>query len=166
MKIYIPDIPIEGLEIELKDHTEIDNIIVPLSAQLKVEKVDTEIMIKGSITADVILQCSRCLKDFSMRLFINVDVFYHPVEELKGEETHEIKIDELDMDFYSGEELDIMSLINEQIMLDIPMKPLCSETCKGICIECGTNLNTGICRCERLHIDPRLASLKTFLKNS
>ena len=54
------------------------------------------------------LQCSRCLKDFWSELSIPVDVVYHPVEELKGEDKHEIKAEELDMDFYSGEEMDLL----------------------------------------------------------
>ncbi len=164
MKIYIPEIPLEGLDIDLEERAEINNFVVPVSAKLKIQKVGTEIIVKGSLISDVMLQCSRCLKDFSMRTLINVDVMYHPVEELIEEETYEIKTNELDMDFYSGEELDIMNLINEQIVLNIPMKPLCSETCKGICINCGTDLNEDICKCRTSAIDPRFESLKLFLK--
>jgi uncharacterized protein len=165
MKIYIPDIPLEGLYVELEEQTEVNNCAAPVSAKLKIEKVGTEVMVKGTLTSDVTFQCSRCLKDFIMKISIPVDVMYHPVEELKGEETHEIKTDELDMDFYSGEDLDILNLMNEQIVLNIPMKPLCSETCKGICLKCGTDLNTGSCSCEARSLDPRFKSLKTLLEN-
>ncbi|MBI5187527.1 MAG: DUF177 domain-containing protein, partial [Nitrospirae bacterium] len=71
---------------------------------------------------------------------------------------------ELDMGFYSGEELELLDLIKEQVMLNLPMKPLCSDSCKGICPQCGTDLNEGNCGCSREDIDPRLEVLKRLLE--
>ncbi|MBM4129290.1 MAG: DUF177 domain-containing protein, partial [Nitrospira sp.] len=92
------------------------------------------------------------------------DVVYHPVEELKAEEEHELRSEELDMGFYSGGGLDLLDLIKEQVMLNLPMKTLCAELCKGICPQCGADLNTGTCECEAKTIDPRLAVLKNLIK--
>ena len=107
MKILIPDIPTEGLDIEIQEAIESDTIPSPVKVRLKIEKIGAEVMVKGDLSAEVKLQCSRCLKEFYETLSVPVDVVYHPVEELKGEERHEITADELDMDFYSGEELDL-----------------------------------------------------------
>src|SRR4030042_1665746 len=105
-----------------------------------------------------------CLKDFWSELSIPVDVVYHPVEELKGEDKHEIKAEELDMDFYSGEEMDLLTLVSEQVALNLPMKPLCTDLCKGICLKCGTDFNLGSCNCNVKDVDSRLEVLKKLLK--
>jgi uncharacterized protein len=110
------------------------------------------------------LQCSRCLRNFPRDIDMNIHVVYHPVEELRGEEKHEVREDELDMGFYSDDELNIQDLVVEQILLNVPMKPLCSESCRGICPKCGTDMNVNPCRCEQKEADPRLAVLKKLLE--
>jgi uncharacterized protein len=163
MKVLIPEIPPQGLDLELQETIESDTFVSPVSAKLRMEKVGNDVMVKGNLIADIKLQCSRCLKDFCNVLSVPVDVVYHPVEEFKIENKHVIKIEELDMDFYSGEKLDLRDLIMEQIMLNLPMKPLCNDLCKGICWKCGTDLNLGNCNCDRKDIDPRLEALKKLL---
>jgi uncharacterized protein len=97
-------------------------------------------------------------------LTIPVNVMYNPVENLKDEEKHELKVDELDMGFYSGDEMDLSDLVKEQIILNLPMKPLCNNSCKGICLQCGADLNSVNCSCSERGIDPRLEVLKKLLK--
>ncbi len=160
MKILISEIPDEGLELELKESLKLNDSFSPVKAQLKVKKVSTEILIKGDIESDIELQCSRCLKNFKNILNIPVDVIYHPVQELRDEDKHELKSEELNMGFYSGNELDLLDLLREQIMLNLPMKPLCDDLCKGICLMCGADLNEGSCSCNEREIDPRLQVLK------
>lgn len=160
MKIIIPEIPKEGLDLEIQETIESDIISSPIKAHLKIGKHGSEITVKGDLTAEVKLQCSRCLKDFSEILSVPVDVVYHPVEDLKGEDNHEIKTEELDMDFYSGEEMELIDLLKEQLMLNIPMKPLCTDLCKGICPGCGADLNIDNCTCNIKNIDPRFEKLK------
>jgi uncharacterized protein len=164
MKISIPEIPPQGLDLELENTIESDTFFSPIRAQLRIEKVGTEVIVKGNLTADVKLRCSRCLKDFWSVLSVAVDVVYHPIEEFKMEDKHEVKVEELDMDFYSGEKLDLLNLVTEQIMLNLPMKPLCNKLCKGICLKCGTDLNGGNCNCSAKEIDSRLGVLKKLLK--
>ncbi|MEW6585621.1 MAG: DUF177 domain-containing protein [Nitrospirota bacterium] len=163
MKILIPEIPEEGLNIDVEENIESDVVRGPVRGQFKIDKVGAEVLVRGKLTADFELQCSRCLKNFRDVAAIHVDVVYHPVEELKGEEHYEIAADELDMDFYTGDELDLSNLINEQTVLNVPMKPLCTETCKGICPRCGQDLNLGSCNCAGRATDPRLEPLKKLL---
>lgn len=163
MKIIISDIPLEGLELDFESSIETDAFLTPVRARLRIEKHDTEVFVKGDLTAEAKLQCGRCLKEFQKYLSIPVEAVYHPVEELKEEDTHEIKSEELDMDFYSGDELDPEILVKEQIELNLPMKPLCSESCKGLCPGCGTDLNTDRCSCNPGKTDPRFAALKKLL---
>jgi len=160
MKIVIAEIPPEGVDVELKEHFKFDDSLFPAQANLKIQKVGTEVLIKGTVRAEVQLQCRRCLKDFESSVDASVDVVYHPVEELRDEEKHGLKVEELDMGFYSGGELDLSDLIKEQVVLNLPMKPLCSNLCKGICPYCGGDLNKGDCGCAMKEGDPRLAVLK------
>lgn len=164
MKIIIPEIPKEGLDLEIQETIESDIISSRIKVHLKIEKHGSEITVKGDLTAEVKLQCSRCLEDFSEILSVPVDVVYHPVEDLKGEDNHEIKTGELDMDFYSGEEMELIDLLKEQLMLNIPMKPLCTDLCKGICPGCGADLNIDNCTCNIKNIDPRFEKLKKLLQ--
>ena len=164
MKIIISEIPKEGLDVQLNEAIESENISSPVIAQLRIEKLDAEVIVNGDLAAEVKLQCSRCLKNFNSKLTIPVNVVYHSVEELKGEDNYEVRHEELDMDFYSGEELDLSNLLKEQLMLNTPMKPLCAELCKGICPVCGGDLNIDKCSCTKTKTDSRFEELKKLLK--
>ncbi len=165
MKILLSDITDEGLELDFEETVESEalKILSPARVMLRVDKVGSEVFIRGEVKTEIGLQCGRCLRNFSSGIAAGINVVYHPVEELKGEERHEIKGDELDTGFYKGEELDLQELILEQILLSVPMKPLCSESCKGICPKCGTDLNVDMCACESREPDARLAVLKKLL---
>ncbi len=164
MKVLISEIPEKGLDLELRETIENDVILSPVVARLRLEKVGNEVVVKGNLRADIKLQCSRCLKEFCSELSVPVDVVYHSVEELKGEDKHEVRVEELNTDFYSGEEMDLLALMEEQLVLNLPMKPLCAELCKGICPKCGTDLNVNECSCNIKEIDSRFDVLKKLLK--
>lgn len=163
MKIIISEIPDDGLDAEFEETVTFDNVPSPVQAKLKIQKVGPEVVVSGNIMADVQLQCSRCLKDFKRDLSFPFEAVFHPVEQLKGEENHEIKAEELNMGFYSKDELDLTDLVKEQIMLNLPMKPLCNDFCKGICLQCGADLSAGDCGCTVRDIDSRLVGLKKLL---
>lgn len=164
MKIVIADIPDEGLIVDLEEELTPEDVSLScaVTSRLSLHKVGTEIVIAGRLKAAMDLQCSRCLRDFRQDLDIPVNVVYHPIAEA-GEERHALKDDEMDMEFYKGEELDLRELLKEQVLLNEQMKPLCSEQCKGICPKCGTDLNAGQCNCGGKEVDPRLEALKKLL---
>ncbi len=166
MKILISEIPDEGLDIDIDEKFEADvvKLTTSLKGNLKISRVGSEVAIRGDITAAAGLVCSRCLKDYTTEVRAEVNVIYHPVEELRVEGKHEVKEDELEMGFYSGDEFDLTELLKEQMILNMPMKPLCSEACKGICSKCGTDLNINKCGCSTDEIDSRLEVLKELLR--
>ena len=163
MKITISEIPDDGLHAEFEETVTFDIVPSPVQAKLKIQKVGAEVVVNGNITVDVQLQCSRCLKDFKRDLFFPFEVVFHPVEQLEGGEHREIKAEELNMGFYSKDEIDLTDLVKEQIMLNLPMKPLCNNLCKGICPQCGADLSAGDCGCTGRDIDSRLVGLKKLL---
>jgi len=167
MKILLSDITDEGLDLAFEEtpSSEALNLRSPVRVALRIDKIGPEVFARGNVRTSIELQCGRCLRSFVKDMDVSINVVYHPVEELKEQEKHEIKDDELDMGFYQGDELDVQDLVTEQLLLNVPMKPLCSESCKGICPDCGADLNAGTCACERKETDPRLEVLKKLLDN-
>ena len=92
-----------------------------------------------------------------------VHMVYHPVGELRSE-AHQLRSEELELGFYSGNEIDLREVLREQILLNMQMKPLCDAACRGICPKCGIDLNSQICSCEYKETDPRLQVLKKLLE--
>lgn len=167
MKIIISEIPEEGLDLNLEGTTlfsETFTIVSPVIGELRIERMGREVIVRGFTETAIELTCSRCLNIFRKKLSLDIFTTYHPISELKGEEVYELHDDELEVDFYSGDEIDIESLIEEEIILSIPIKPLCNEDCKGLCPSCGNDLNKGGCGCSNQSIDERFAVLKKLLK--
>ena len=72
--------------------------------------------------------------------------------------------DELDIGFYRNDELDLSGVVSEQVVLEIPMKPVCREGCRGLCPQCGADLNEANCGCDHTVSDPRFAALAELKK--
>lgn len=121
----------------------------------------------GKFEGDMTVACSRCVEPMKIILDERLMVTFMPKhempadEEAGGEEGAEVSAEDLDVFPYEGEHVDLEPLFREQFVLAIPYAPLCREDCKGLCPQCGTNLNTGTCTCEK-PIDPRLAALKNL----
>jgi len=147
MKVKVSEIPEEGLEIDERVALNIDRGEVPAHIRLSLEKKDREVLVKGSVESELVLTCGRCLQEFRKEASVPVDLVYEPLEDLK-DEIRELGAEELETVFYKGDELDIDALAAEQLILNIPMKPLCGEACKGICPNCGADLNKESCGCS------------------
>lgn len=113
--------------------------------------------IKGVIHATANYQCSYCLEDFTTKMEIP---FSEDYQEGSSEEVDE----EADLAYYNGDEIDIADLIRESVILAEPLKVVCSKSCRGLCPQCGTNLNLTKCSCNDNVIDPRFAVLSQLLK--
>ena len=70
--------------------------------------------------------------------------------------------EELAVSVFDEGSIDVDEIVKEQILLAVPARTLCREDCKGICPECGTDLNTGQCDCAAEEVDPRWAALKSL----
>lgn len=166
MKISIEDILDEGLSLDIDEEFSLENhsVVSPVQAHLEMHRTAQEIIINGSLKVDIEFQCSRCLKSFRKNLDIPIhNIVYHPIEEMQIEK-HELKDDEMDMGFYTGSELDLQDMLKEQILLNVQTNPLCDDNCKGICPECGADLNTEKCYCEKKEVDPRLEVLRSLFE--
>lgn len=167
MKITVSEIPEEGLDIDITEKMRSDSVAVvsPVRASLRIEKTaSSEVLVRGTVNADMELQCSRCLRPFVVNVKSEIEVVYHPAASISRDEHYELKSDELDMSFYKNDTLDTDEILEEQLLLNVPMKPLCSSDCKGICPKCGIDLNAGDCTCDFTETDPRLKVLEKLLK--
>ena len=97
--------------------------------------------------------CDRCACEFSRDMTVPIEHIL--VSELNEEDNDEFILAE-------GMQLDIEQLVLEDILLSLPMKTLCKEECKGMCSQCGKNLNEGSCDCVK-EVDPRLEALLGIL---
>lgn len=134
-------------------------------SQLRVALSGERVTVDGHIDGDLEITCCRCAKGFPGRVEKSFAVEYWPDPKVahEGEEV-ELSYDDLEIGFYRDDKIDLSAIVTEQILLDIPMKPVCKESCKGLCDQCGTDLNEEACKCERKNLDPRLAVLEQIKK--
>ncbi len=156
MVIRVSDIPPEGLEIHFnpgkdwkpaKQFKQID-LAAPLCSVIKLKKEQNKIRLTGELNAVLWLFCARCLEPFHYPLDITIDYVLIPKHQMPKEEGLRLKNKDMEIEFFNGTELDIDHVINEQIFLNIPIKPLCHRNCVGLCPYCGTNLNKKRCNCK------------------
>ena len=131
---------------------------------LQATRAGQQVRLVGQINAKVEFECDRCLKPLSVAVDQSFDLLYVPP--LGTAEEHELGEDDLSIAFYQGDEIDIDDLVREQIELAIPMARLCNMECRGLCPECGANLNDAECSCKTEAADPRWAALKQFKRNN
>ncbi|RJQ21499.1 MAG: DUF177 domain-containing protein [Nitrospiraceae bacterium] len=162
MKLNVSSIPEEGLQLEIQlsiptgDNQKPD--IADVSA--RIFRFGKRVLIEGTIGIGATLQCSRCLKEFALQLKFDFREEYLPAEDSGREDERELAAEDLDLGYFSDDELNIDEIVREQILLAVPIKPLCAETCKGLCRTCGKDLNEGGCECKHEETDPRLAPLR------
>ena len=140
-------------------------VSAPVALSMDVEKAGGGVFkVRGTVATRLELDCGRCLEPFEIPVEASFDLHYVPAEQNTGEPEREIAEDDLTTAYYRDGSLDVIDLLREQFQLALPMKPLCTEACKGLCPECGTNLNRAQCDCTHEWEDPRLAALKGLLK--
>lgn len=102
---------------------------------------------KGNIKTLISLKCVRCLDNYDLKVDSNFDIILFPIT-LVNPENNSINSDEMEYIFYEDNRIDLVKILIEQINLFIPYNPICKPDCKGICPNCGVNLNHGKCKCE------------------
>ncbi len=137
----------------------------PVEVKVRATNLGSSILLQGRIQTEVKLTCSRCLDSFLLGVDTEFSEEMVHVSEIPAYlADHPEAQEEENYSVYSGEELELSSRVMEHLVLALPMKPLCSEECKGLCPKCGRNLNRdGECSCDLRQVDPRLAGLAKLL---
>ncbi|UWG96156.1 DUF177 domain-containing protein [Dehalobacter sp. DCM] len=129
----------------------------PAEVTLDIENLGKSLLVKGTIRLVIAVNCSRCLKPFTYSSEITFEDEWFPAE-FASEAMDESAF------IFEKDEFAIDDRIIEQIVLQLPMKFLCSEDCKGLCLKCGADLNTRTCSCISEDIDPRFEILSKWNK--
>ncbi|HID94512.1 MAG TPA: DUF177 domain-containing protein [Candidatus Latescibacteria bacterium] len=138
--------------------------VTPISARLTVIKTGNTVLARGLVWTRILTKCSRCLKDFEEDLSAELDLIF---KKRKGQPEEYIELSEEDLKTieFDAEYIDLREGIRETLLLAFPIKPLCSQGCKGLCPVCGRDLNPGPCGCQRERIDPRWRSLESLRRS-
>jgi len=135
-------------------------IVEPVSLAFDIFKDKDQFRLAGTVRTMLEMPCSRCLDPFRWPVNASFDLRYQPHTQNAGDDEREIEADDLTTAFYQNDEIDLGQLMEEQFYLALPMKPLCTDACKGLCPQCGKNLNRETCDCKREWDDPRFAALR------
>ena len=135
----------------------LDRVDVACAARRMKENV----FIEGSVSTAAEMPCSRCLETTRLSLQSSLHYTFAPPPSLPQEDV-ELNAADLDFAYYEEDVIDLDAAVFEQILLQIPFKPLCAESCRGLCPHCGANLNATSCDCRGEVLDERLAILKQF----
>lgn len=145
-------------EVDLPATTlDVDVSVDWLRGELELTRTSQGIWVNGRLVGASQADCARCLSTYSQSLEIGLEeLFYFPPSNAPSPSDYVVTEDNA---------LDLVAPVREQIVLNTPIRPLCIQGCKGLCAECGANLNTEQCHCQRGRTDPRLATLQAFLKD-
>lgn len=143
---------------ELGLDTEQNFLLESVAVEGQVVNKGMSFEVTGEIDAKLKQNCSRCLEDMITQLTVPFNEEYR---EIDGKECG--KNSDLEINCFCGDEIDITELVRETLLLAEPIKPVCSEACRGLCPECGANLNINACSCNPVKTDPRLAVLEKLL---
>lgn len=170
MIVDIDQIPAEGLDLhfcEAKDFLDPSgervHLLRPLEAFLHFCRTPTGIQVQGQISSDVQLHCSRCTELFALPVQEAFEVRYRDVLGGSADGERELGSGELDVSFLDGDEISVAGLVRENVLLALPVQPLCTDGCRGLCPSCGINLNKETCSCYSTGLDPRWRKLKSLL---
>jgi uncharacterized protein len=139
-------------------------VATPVELSMDVEKAGGDAFrVNGRVTTRLEMECGRCLEPFEVPVDARFELRYVPQVDASEAGEQEIAEDDLITAYYREGTLDVIEMIREQLHLALPMKPLCQEACRGLCAECGTNLNRTDCGHKPEWEDPRLSVLKDLL---
>jgi uncharacterized protein len=175
LKINVSKIPEGGMDLRLEkdgawfrgflpEAEPFDFALQRIDVACSVRRLKETVFIEGGVTASAEAPCCRCLETARMPLQAAFKYTFSPAPSEPMEEV-ELNAEDLELAYYEEDTIDLDRVIFEQIMLQMPIKPLCRETCKGLCPHCGINLNLACCHCEAETFDERLAILKKFKVN-
>lgn len=144
---------------------------------VRASKSGHDVVVHGSLEAELSVPCARCLEPFRLPIHAELSVLYVPTSKLKaeaGEGEHEFSAEEADTFPYDGEKVVLDDLVRDELILEVPMIPLCSEACPGMSPAPGTEAQSSSSSAtaanadtasEEAGVDPRLAPLLRFRTN-
>jgi len=119
-----------------------------------------DIRLNGQLAGRLEMACARCVEPVAQDVERSFDLLYRPLGVDAGREELSVTGAEAEISYYQGEGLLLEDVIREQVLLALPLKVICRQDCKGLCSQCGKNLNDEQCSCAESLEDPRWSALK------
>jgi len=123
-------------------------------------EVIKDIRLRGRLSTALELQCARCLEPVPQNVPREFELLYRPLGADAGRDELSVTDAEAEIGYYQGDGLLLEDVLREQVLLALPLKVTCREDCKGLCPQCGKNLNQEQCSCSAVVEDPRWAALR------
>jgi uncharacterized protein len=170
MLIEVSQIPPDGLDIKLPEGSlelgapsELWSGPAIVQAELHLGRSGRGVVISGSFSGGVELLCSRCLEPFPFTIEERFHLYCGTAGQGRLEGEHELADADLDVTYLDQGRINTDDLLRENLLLSLPVQPLCREECRGLCLHCGANLNRGSCGCAESRVDPRFHVLRRLL---
>ncbi|GIW41224.1 MAG: hypothetical protein KatS3mg076_1801 [Candidatus Binatia bacterium] len=166
MRFRVQDIGAEVKELVYEEPTEeLDELLgtgpirdytcrLPARVEVRYYRAGREVFFEGSLDAPLVGRCARCLEEFSVPLRRSFHFVLLPADTVPT-----VQRDDVELAHYHGDEIDLSPLLREEVLLALPIRPLCREDCLGLCPHCGANRNEGRCACVEEKRDVRWAAL-------
>jgi uncharacterized protein len=179
MEIRLEQIKDDGLALELENPVDTFPILAemvangecefaaPLRTALRALRIDDLVEIDGDIETSVRLPCSRCLQPFETPLKSSFALTFmqqaaDAMEDTDPHQEVELSAEDLGIVYFQGEKINLKDAIQEQVVMEFPLKPLCKLGCKGLCPKCGADLNEDPCDCDQSLSDGKFDVLKNL----
>ena len=139
--------------------------LAPVTVDILLERVGKVFPLKGLINSKISRACGRCLQLVEHSVRVEFELAYvhrNDLEEIgiqvePGQEPEDYEV-------FEDRPIEIREIVLENIIMSMPMSFICQPGCKGLCPQCGRDLNQEECNCQPDVIDPRLAILQELLK--
>ncbi|HBT25559.1 MAG TPA: DUF177 domain-containing protein [Pseudothermotoga sp.] len=140
-------------------------VLEPVKVKIVAVVAKEGIAVGGYVKTTIEHPCDRCLKPVHLAINGTIEALYKPIDEAPEEREEELQ-SLRNVIYYSSGRIDLTDRILEAIVMDVPMRVLCNENCKGLCPRCGADLNENTDHsCEEQSIDPRLGKLLILKKS-
>lgn len=169
-QVVASKIPAEGLSLTFTEDPAALEVAVrgvrflqPLSVEVLLVMAGSAVTVTGRIAVPVAFECVRCLREFPAALDIPVAAKFMPALPSLAPGQHPMPEDEAEDYYYRDDVVVLDDLVRQEVLLALSLSPQCRPECRGLCGQCGQDLNVGTCTCGPPP-DPRLAVLREYLK--
>jgi len=146
----VGDLPVEGKADLLEEHRGPQELV-------------EDIRVRASFKGNFEVLCARCVEPVAVPLEGEFDLLFRPENADAEAGERAITEDETEIGYYGKDGLLLEDVVREQVLLSLPNRTLCREDCKGLCVHCGQNLNSGSCDCaDTTDVDPRWKALEAL----
>ncbi len=141
-----------------------DLVAEQLNGTVKLLRIPKGILVEGDFTGQVRQNCARCLEEFTVAVPFHVEDEYRPIiDVVSGLPAEEPEAEEMVLRISPTHTLDLSEAVRQALLVELPMRPVCREECRGLCPQCGRNLNLEQCSCRPADGHPGLAALARLL---